>query len=65
MLRSILLSLLAASAIFGAPAEHVILVSIDGWAQHYFDDPKCHMPAVKSLAANGVRAKKWSVRFRP
>ena len=63
MLRSILLSLLAASAAFAAPAEHVILVSIDGWAHHYFDDPKCHMPAVKSLAANGVRAKRMECSF--
>lgn len=46
-----------------APAEHVILVSIDGWAHHYFDDPKCHMPAVKALAANGVRAKRMECSF--
>ncbi|MFN0075095.1 MAG: alkaline phosphatase family protein [Prosthecobacter sp.] len=59
------LTLLAASAslIHAAPSEHVILVSIDGWAHHYFDDPKCHMPAVKSLAANGVRAKRMECSF--
>lgn len=59
------LSLLAATAslINAAPSEHVILVSIDGWAHHYFDDPKCHMPAVKSLAANGVRAKRMECSF--
>ncbi|MEZ5387248.1 MAG: alkaline phosphatase family protein [Prosthecobacter sp.] len=60
-----LLTLLAASAALAhaAPAEHVILVSIDGWAHHYFDDPKCHMPAVKALAANGVRAKRMECSF--
>ena len=63
MLRSILFSLLAASAAVAAPTEHVILVSIDGWAQHYFDDPKCHMPAVKALATNGVRAKRMECSF--
>lgn len=58
--------LLAATASFihaAAPAEHVILVSIDGWAHHYFDDPKCHMPAVKTLAAQGVRAKRMECSF--
>jgi predicted AlkP superfamily pyrophosphatase or phosphodiesterase len=44
-------------------AEHVILVSIDGWAHHYFDDPACHMPAVKALAATGVRAKRMECSF--
>lgn len=45
------------------PAEHVILISIDGWAHHYFDDPRCHMPAVKKLAAAGVRAKRMECSF--
>lgn len=45
------------------PAEHVILVSIDGWAHHYYDDPKCHMPTVKKLAADGVRAKRMETSF--
>jgi predicted AlkP superfamily pyrophosphatase or phosphodiesterase len=58
------LTLLAATALaHAAPAEHVILVSIDGWAHHYFDDPKCHMPTVKALAANGVRAKRMECSF--
>ncbi|MES2593912.1 MAG: ectonucleotide pyrophosphatase/phosphodiesterase [Verrucomicrobiota bacterium] len=46
-----------------APAEHVILVSIDGWAHHYFEDPRCHMPTVKKLAAEGVRAKRMQCSF--
>lgn len=54
---------IASLAHAAAPAEHVILVSIDGWAHQYFDDPKCHMPAVKSLAANGVRAKRMECSF--
>lgn len=45
------------------PAEHVILVSIDGWAHHYFEDPKCHMPTVKKLAAEGVRGKRMETSF--
>jgi predicted AlkP superfamily pyrophosphatase or phosphodiesterase len=46
-----------------APAEHVILVSIDGWAHHYFDDPKCHMPTVKRLAEEGARARRMECSF--
>ena len=54
-------SLLSSNA--ATPAEHVILVSIDGWAHHYFDDPRCHMPTVKKLAAEGVRAKRMECSF--
>lgn len=60
------LLLLTATASFvhaTAPSEHVILVSIDGWAHHYYDDPKCHMPAVKALAAQGVRGKRMECSF--
>lgn len=46
-----------------APAEHVILVSVDGWAHHYFDDPKCHTPAIRKLAAAGARAKRMECAF--
>lgn len=53
----------AAVRAIAAPAEHVILVSIDGWAHHYFDDPRCHMPTVKKLAAAGVRAKRMECSF--
>ena len=27
-----------------APACIVVLISVDGLAQYYFDDPKCEMP---------------------
>jgi predicted AlkP superfamily pyrophosphatase or phosphodiesterase len=57
------LALLATTSAFAAPAEHVILVSIDGWAHHYFEDPRCHMPTLKKLAAEGVRAKKMQCSF--
>ena len=66
MIRSFILSTLlltTATSKAAAPAEHVILVSIDGWAHHYFDDPKCQMPAVKALAAAGARAKRMECSF--
>ncbi len=61
--RTLSLLLITATLAHAAPSEHVILVSIDGWAHHYFDDPKCHMPAVKALAASGVRAKRMECSF--
>lgn len=61
--RALTLLVTAATLAHSAPAEHVILVSIDGWAHHYFDDPKCHMPTVKALAAKGVRAKLMECSF--
>ncbi|MCP5558318.1 MAG: alkaline phosphatase family protein [Verrucomicrobiaceae bacterium] len=65
MIRSLILLAFAISASSHAagPAEHVILVSIDGWAHHYFEDPKCQMPAVKTLAANGARAKRMECSY--
>jgi predicted AlkP superfamily pyrophosphatase or phosphodiesterase len=35
----------------------VVLVSIDGLAAYYFDDPKAEMPNIRALAAAGARAK--------
>jgi predicted AlkP superfamily pyrophosphatase or phosphodiesterase len=61
--RALSLLVAVSTLAHAAPAEHVILVSIDGWAHHYFDDPKCHMPTVKALAANGVRAKRMECSF--
>lgn len=46
-----------------AASEHVVLVSIDGWAHHYWEDPKCHMPTIKALAAKGAVAKRMQCSF--
>jgi predicted AlkP superfamily pyrophosphatase or phosphodiesterase len=43
--------------------RHVILVSVDGLASHYFDDPKAHMPTIRALAAKGARAKRMKCSF--
>ncbi|MCB1236414.1 MAG: alkaline phosphatase family protein [Verrucomicrobiae bacterium] len=43
--------------------RHVILVSIDGLAHYYFDDPKAHMPTIRALAAKGARAKRMEASF--
>lgn len=36
----------------------VVLISVDGLAHYYFDDPKAEMPTIRQLAAQGVRADK-------
>ncbi len=41
----------------------VILVSIDGLADYYFDDPRAKMPAIRGLAAKGARAKRMEGSF--
>jgi predicted AlkP superfamily pyrophosphatase or phosphodiesterase len=35
----------------------VVLISVDGLAHYYFDDPKAPMPTIRKLAAEGARAK--------
>jgi predicted AlkP superfamily pyrophosphatase or phosphodiesterase len=34
----------------------VVMISLDGLAAHYFDDPKAEMPTIRALAAEGARA---------
>ncbi len=46
-----------------AADRHVILVSIDGLADYYFDDPRAHMPTIRKLAAEGARAKRMECTF--
>lgn len=43
--------------------RHVILISVDGLAHYYFDDPKCHMPTIRAMAAKGARAKWMGTTF--
>lgn len=35
----------------------VVMISVDGLAAHYFDDPEAEMPNIRALAAAGARAK--------
>ena len=40
------------------PSDHiVVMISVDGLAAHYFDDPKAEMPNIRALATAGARAK--------
>jgi len=46
-------AMLAAAA---TPDRIVVMISVDGLAGYYLDDPKAEMPAIRSLAAAGARA---------
>jgi predicted AlkP superfamily pyrophosphatase or phosphodiesterase len=46
-----------------AAVKHVVLVSIDGLAASYFDDPRAEMPALRKLAASGAVAKGMLTSF--
>ncbi|MDB6029044.1 MAG: Type phosphodiesterase / nucleotide pyrophosphatase [Verrucomicrobiales bacterium] len=49
---------LAANAATGIDTnQHVILITIDGGAAYYFNDPKAPIPNLRKLAARGVVAK--------
>jgi predicted AlkP superfamily pyrophosphatase or phosphodiesterase len=52
-----------ASAAAPAGERHVILISLDGLAHFYFDDPKAQLPTLRELAAKGARAKKMLCSF--
>jgi predicted AlkP superfamily pyrophosphatase or phosphodiesterase len=41
--------------------RHVILISIDGFAAFYLDDPRAPIPNIRRLAAEGVRADRMTV----
>ena len=51
-------ALLSATAFSIEPASDriVVLISVDGLAHYYFDDPKAEMPTIRQLAAEGARA---------
>src|ERR1700689_3430562 len=38
------------------PDRIVVMISVDGLAAYYLDDPKAEMPTIRALAAAGARA---------
>jgi predicted AlkP superfamily pyrophosphatase or phosphodiesterase len=52
--------LLATSAFTAQPArDHmVVLISVDGLASYFHDDPKANLPTIRKLAAEGARAER-------
>jgi predicted AlkP superfamily pyrophosphatase or phosphodiesterase len=55
---TLLFATLLASSLPAENDRHVVLISVDGLAHYYFDDPKAPMPAIRKLAAEGARAKR-------
>ncbi|MBM3876643.1 MAG: alkaline phosphatase family protein [Verrucomicrobia bacterium] len=47
----------------GAPATNrlVVLISVDGLASYFHDDPKANLPALRKLASEGARAASMRV----
>ncbi len=45
------------------PVRHVVLVSIDGLAASYLNDPKAQLPTLRKLAAEGASAKGMLTSF--
>jgi len=59
ILTAVLAALIATHMAQGAPQSDrcVVLVSIDGLANFYLDDPKAQMPTIRRLAREGARAQ--------
>ena len=64
-MRPLLFALLALSSAVRAANtdQHVILVSVDGFAHYYFDDPKAHIPTIRELAARGGHATRMECSY--
>ncbi len=45
------------------PPEVLILVSIDGFASYYLDDPRADLPVLRRLAREGPSARRMEVSF--
>lgn len=54
---------LAATSAASAANRHVILISLDGMAHYYYDDPKAQLPTLRHLAVEGARARKMLCSF--
>src|SRR6185295_11502621 len=56
------LSLAVRAVALEPPSDRVVvMISVDGLAHYYFDDPKAEMPTIRELAAGGARAEKMKV----
>jgi predicted AlkP superfamily pyrophosphatase or phosphodiesterase len=47
----------------GPPVRHVVLVSVDGLAASYLDDPRAEMPTLRRLAKAGAASKGMITSF--
>jgi predicted AlkP superfamily pyrophosphatase or phosphodiesterase len=62
LLGALLSNILSVRALAAEPSEPVVvLISVDGLAAFYFDDPRASMPTLRALAADGVFARMTAV----
>ncbi len=54
---SVLLLSLVSRPVVAAPAEHVVVISLDGLPGYLLEDPKALMPNIHALGAAGVQAR--------
>ncbi|MBI4607190.1 MAG: alkaline phosphatase family protein [Planctomycetes bacterium] len=47
----------------GPSSRHVVVVSIDGFASFYLDDPRADLPNLRRLAREGAHARRMEVSF--
>src|SRR5262245_45270244 len=59
----LLLMIGTAAAADGPAVRHVVLVSVDGLAASYLDDPRAEMPTLRKLAKSGAVAKGMITSF--
>jgi predicted AlkP superfamily pyrophosphatase or phosphodiesterase len=55
--------LLAAPAAAAEPVRHVVLVSVDGLAASYLNDPRAELPMLRELARQGASARGMITSF--
>jgi len=60
---AVALCVAAARAADGPPVRHVVLVSVDGLAASYLDDPRAEMPTLRKLAKGGAVARGMITSF--
>jgi predicted AlkP superfamily pyrophosphatase or phosphodiesterase len=63
LIGAVLFSISAVVAADGPPVKHVVLVSVDGLAASYLDDPRAEMPTLRKLAKEGAVAKGMITSF--
>lgn len=55
--------LLLCTALANAAVRYVVLISVDGLAAFYMDDPRARLPTLRRLAREGARARGMVVTF--
>jgi predicted AlkP superfamily pyrophosphatase or phosphodiesterase len=55
----------APAAAAAASDNAVVMISVDGLASFYFDDPKAEMPTLRKLAAEGAHAQRGMIASTP